>query len=80
MLGSRRAMLTEERSQLFLQSFDVVNPGSFGLSVSIYLGTVSVGLVGEQSGLRLTMNQGLLHSRHADNRLYQGWNTGYLGQ
>ena len=50
------------------------------MSVSIYLGTVSVGLVGEQSGLRLAMNQGLLHSRHADNRLYQGWNTGYLGQ
>ena len=79
-MGSRRTVLTKERSQLFLQSLDVVDPGSFGLSVGVYLGTVRGGLVGEWSGLRLTMNQGLLHSRHADNRLYQGWNTGYLGQ
>ena len=50
------------------------------MSVGVYLRTVSVGLVGEWSRLRLTMNQGLLHSRYADNRLYQGWDTGYLGQ
>ena len=44
------------------------------------VGTFITRPISQRSRLRLTMNQGLLHSRYADNRLYQGWDTGYLGQ